>query len=261
MYCVGHILQPGDTVLGYDVQHSVHTAEGEDTVNNLNFDLPDVILVRKSYPENVKTRKRKNNKPSWMKNGPTASNPTIVAAAKDAGEVIGNLEDVGDFEVVDPSVTSTPPATNATSGAGRKQKKASPGFNLDLLDIDDADKRAIIAQMEDEWEMEREEQLYLQTLKTSNTGGSGKSSKKSGALSSSEWEYLEAALTPPNLSGEMYEDLGDMPDEEFDEDDDEDEDEDDNGGEEGEEEDESDHIEEAEEEDEEYETDDSSEQK
>lgn len=209
----GHILQPGDVVLGYDVQHSVHTAEGEHTVNNLPFDLPDVILVRKSYPENVKTRKRKNNKPSWMKSGPTASNPTVASTVAAVGSIAGesglvSLEDtVGDFEVVDPSpLAATPPASAAGS---RKQKKGGTGgFNLDLLDIDDADKRAIIAQMEDEWEMEQEEQLYLQAVKASSAAASGKSG--SAHLSASEWEHLEASLTPPVLSGVLYEDVEDL---------------------------------------------------
>jgi hypothetical protein len=33
----------------------------------------DVILVRKSYPETQKTRKRKQNKPSWMKTTATTT--------------------------------------------------------------------------------------------------------------------------------------------------------------------------------------------
>lgn len=193
---IGHILQPGDTVLGYDVAHSVMTAEGEQTVNNLPFDLPDVILVRKSYPENVKTRKRKNNKPNWMRSGPTAANPTVAPNTADISD------NALDFEVENTTMTVSP--TNNS----RKGKKVSMNNNsvvdLGLTDVDDADKRAIIEQMEDEWEMEQEEQLYLQAVKASSKDNKN---SKSDHLSLSEWEHLEASLVPPNLSGEMYDDI------------------------------------------------------
>ncbi len=45
-------------MLGYDVAHSVHTSDGDSTVDKLPFALPEVVLVRKSYPESVKTRRR-----------------------------------------------------------------------------------------------------------------------------------------------------------------------------------------------------------
>lgn len=53
---LGHLLKPMDTVLGYAIADS--------NVNDNNFDklpktiLPDVILIKKSYPDRVRHRRR-----------------------------------------------------------------------------------------------------------------------------------------------------------------------------------------------------------
>jgi hypothetical protein len=45
---LGNILQAGDLVLGYDLAHSVRNVE---LFENLPYAYPDVILVRKTYPQ------------------------------------------------------------------------------------------------------------------------------------------------------------------------------------------------------------------
>jgi hypothetical protein len=52
---LGHILQAGDVALGYDLSHTV---VDESLLENLPYDRPDVILVRKSYPEKQKKSKK-----------------------------------------------------------------------------------------------------------------------------------------------------------------------------------------------------------
>ena len=53
---LGHLLKPMDTVLGYAIADS--------NVNDSNFDklhktsLPDVILIKKNYPDRARHRKR-----------------------------------------------------------------------------------------------------------------------------------------------------------------------------------------------------------
>lgn len=53
---LGHVLKPMDTVLGYAVADS--------NVNDINFDklpkssLPDVILIKKNYPDRARHRRR-----------------------------------------------------------------------------------------------------------------------------------------------------------------------------------------------------------
>jgi len=53
---LGHVLKPMDTVLGYAVADS--------NVNDNNFDklpktsLPDVILIKKNYPDRMRHRRR-----------------------------------------------------------------------------------------------------------------------------------------------------------------------------------------------------------
>jgi len=53
---LGHLLKPMDTVLGYAIADS--------NVNDNNFDklpkssLPDIILIKKNYPDRVRHRKR-----------------------------------------------------------------------------------------------------------------------------------------------------------------------------------------------------------
>jgi hypothetical protein len=52
---LGHLLTSGDTVLGYDLRHAVGL---EGAVDELPFACPDVMLVRKTYPDKTGTKGR-----------------------------------------------------------------------------------------------------------------------------------------------------------------------------------------------------------
>lgn len=68
---LGNILQPGDTVLGYDLLHAVLGLQQENSLKALQHaaDRPDVILVKKVYPEKErKPKKKKARIPPWRKN-------------------------------------------------------------------------------------------------------------------------------------------------------------------------------------------------
>ena len=56
---LGALLNPGDTALGYDLSHSNFNNEEFDKLDRSS--LPDVILVRKSYPQ----RRKKNKQRNW----------------------------------------------------------------------------------------------------------------------------------------------------------------------------------------------------
>ncbi|KAG0164902.1 hypothetical protein DFQ28_003534 [Apophysomyces sp. BC1034] len=56
---LGSILNPGDTVMGYDLSRSNFNNEEFDRLNR--GELPDVVLVRKSYP----ARRKKNKQRNW----------------------------------------------------------------------------------------------------------------------------------------------------------------------------------------------------
>jgi len=83
---LGNILQCGDYVLGFDVEHAV--------VNNPVFDkikqsqLPDVILVKKIYPEKVKRNKGRNFKLRHLRNA------SVTETVTDDGDYNDFLEDL-----------------------------------------------------------------------------------------------------------------------------------------------------------------------
>lgn len=56
---MGHLLQPGDTVLGYDLSRAIMD---DDLLDKLNFQHPDVILVKKVYPEKAKKASKKQRR-------------------------------------------------------------------------------------------------------------------------------------------------------------------------------------------------------
>lgn len=56
---LGAVLNPGDTVLGYDIAHSNYNNDEFESLDKRS--LPDVILVRKSYPN----RRKKNKQRKW----------------------------------------------------------------------------------------------------------------------------------------------------------------------------------------------------
>lgn len=50
---LGHILQPGDTVLGYDLSHIVLGDQHEELLQSLRAGRPDVILVKKTFQTEI----------------------------------------------------------------------------------------------------------------------------------------------------------------------------------------------------------------
>ena len=60
---LGSVLKPGDTALGYDLQSANYNTAEVDSYGG-SIDLPDVVLVRKSYAE--KRRRRKNRARPWQ---------------------------------------------------------------------------------------------------------------------------------------------------------------------------------------------------
>lgn len=56
---LGAIINPGDTVLGYDLARSNFNNDEYEKLHQAN-NLPDVVLVRKSYPERRKKHKQRN---------------------------------------------------------------------------------------------------------------------------------------------------------------------------------------------------------
>lgn len=56
---LGSILKPGDTVLGFHLTSSNFNNDAWDDLNRSGRDVPEVILVRKTYPARQKNRKRK----------------------------------------------------------------------------------------------------------------------------------------------------------------------------------------------------------
>jgi len=59
---LGGILQPGDTALGYDMAHVVHSSALESLVGPLVENSQDIILVRKTYPDALKNKSKNKRK-------------------------------------------------------------------------------------------------------------------------------------------------------------------------------------------------------
>ena len=56
---MGHLLQPGDTVLGYDLCRAIIDDE---ILERLTFQPPDIVLVKKVYPDKVKNASKKQKR-------------------------------------------------------------------------------------------------------------------------------------------------------------------------------------------------------
>lgn len=87
---LGNILECGDYALGFDVDHAV--------VNNGVFDklkqTPDIILVKKVYPDKQKRNKGRNFKLRRLKNKKKAGKTESVSAGTDDGDFNDFLEDL-----------------------------------------------------------------------------------------------------------------------------------------------------------------------
>eukprot|EP01038_Epipyxis_sp_PR26KG_P006742 gene6742-9237_t len=129
---LGHLLQPGDTVLGYDVAHSVMD---ESHVNKLGFDLPDVILVRKSYPESSKAKKsrKKNsaNLPPWM-NIVEGKKGDKDNEADDKLQLMKQISDEDAMEIEESDLLNQIQLNDEEGHLFGFQPNLSEGFGLDL---------------------------------------------------------------------------------------------------------------------------------
>lgn len=103
---LGGILQPGDTVLGYHLTHANFNSDAFAALPSSR--VPDIILVRKTYPN-----RRKKNKPRAWK---------LKSMAKEAGE-----DGTGD---------GAPGGVIGRMG-GRDQKKVEEDYELFLRDIEE----------------------------------------------------------------------------------------------------------------------------
>lgn len=88
---LGNIIQCGDYVLGFDVAHAV--------VNNQVFDkikqaqLPDIVLVKKIYPEKVKRNKGRNFRLKHMRKNSAAETVTDDGNDGDYNDFLEDLEE------------------------------------------------------------------------------------------------------------------------------------------------------------------------
>lgn len=83
---LGHILRPGDHVVGYDLSHTnVNHQEWDRLVEANASNLPDVVLVKKSYPN----RRRKTRTRNWKlgRLAKVADDSVLKDKGKDRSEV------------------------------------------------------------------------------------------------------------------------------------------------------------------------------
>ncbi len=98
---LGNILQAGDTVLGYDLAHAVFGSRQENAIEKLRSSsrsgsVPDVILVKKVFPQRdnkSKNRKNKNRIPPWRR--PKSEGEGDVLDMKAVGEGLEEIENAG----------------------------------------------------------------------------------------------------------------------------------------------------------------------
>lgn len=134
---LGNYLQAGDTVLGYDIRHSVGIDE---SVEKLRFECPDIILVRKTYPE-----KNTNKRKSKAKKGRGKKSSSNAAAA---------VETIDDGHL---SVEGTEPTDIDTEEPDNMVDKETDGAevetSLSWVDHSDEEYRLYLQQLHDEEEL------------------------------------------------------------------------------------------------------------
>lgn len=129
---LGNILQCGDYVLGFDVAHAV--------VNNAEFDklkqaqLPDVVLVKKIYPDKVKRNKGRNFRLKRLKK--TSAADTATDDGNDYNDFLEDLED-------DPELRKNVNLYKKEQWMAEAEEVLAPRVGLeellDELDLDAAD--------------------------------------------------------------------------------------------------------------------------
>ncbi|KAL5498979.1 NMD3 [Sanghuangporus vaninii] len=147
---LGGILQPGDTVLGYHLTRSNFNSDDFSALPASR--IPDVILVRKHYPN----RRKKNRARAWkLKSIAKEANADEVAAAEGRGGVIGRmggrdqkkveedyelfLRDIEEDEEVRANVNlykSQPGAGSGLAGGKTRRKGQKPGQAQFAMDVD-----------------------------------------------------------------------------------------------------------------------------
>jgi nonsense-mediated mRNA decay protein 3 len=90
---LGHVLRPGDLALGYDLKHTI--------VNDIEFEkmsesLPDIVLVKKSYPDKGRGKKQKVSGRKFRKKKDKIYTDIKEDEAKEAAELL--LEEGDDME-------------------------------------------------------------------------------------------------------------------------------------------------------------------
>lgn len=155
---LGNILRPGDTVLGYDTTHA-NLQEYVKTLKSRAF--PEVILVRKTYP-NRKNRSRQRN---WRLKSmrkeveeKTMKKSEVQAAAEDYEQFMQDIEEdpelrstINLYKVKDEAKKAKKPtaaattATKAAAAAKAEAKKAAAAASLMEDEDDDATTTAAAA--------------------------------------------------------------------------------------------------------------------
>ncbi|KAJ1927746.1 ribosome-binding protein [Tieghemiomyces parasiticus] len=145
---LGRFLNPGDTVLGYDLSTT--------NFNDVNFDkldagrIPDVILVKKTYPN----RRRKNRARHWKLKTLNKEEEELLPRKQEQARIEQDYElFMRDLEE-DPEFRATVNLYKAEDGTTAGTKGTSTGMNLD--DDEGADVQA--ANGDDDGEMEEEEE-------------------------------------------------------------------------------------------------------
>ncbi|KAL5522743.1 hypothetical protein ACEPAG_8761 [Sanghuangporus baumii] len=147
---LGGILQPGDTVLGYHLTRSNFNSDDFSALPASR--IPDVILVRKHYPN----RRKKNRARAWkLKSIAKEANADEAVAAEGRGGVIGRmggrdqkkveedyelfLRDIEEDEEVRANVNlykSQPGAGSGLAGGKTRRKGQKPGQAQFAMDVD-----------------------------------------------------------------------------------------------------------------------------
>lgn len=153
---LGRVLQAGDTVMGYDLSHTLHD---EESLEGLPFDRPDIILVRKTYPEEAKKKKKSNRPmPHRRKQKGAAGAAALNSLVEDElGEV--STEDIA-LDLTDPLVAATATATEAESEVNTTATIRSLAVSAEEEDEED----------EEDFEDEEDERLFVDSAEDEDGG-------------------------------------------------------------------------------------------
>ncbi|KAI9490451.1 NMD3 family-domain-containing protein [Zychaea mexicana] len=130
---LGAVLNPGDTVLGYDLSHSNYNNDEFDKLDRRS--LPDVILVRKSYPQ----RRKKNKQRTWKLQQLGKEVDDMLPRKQDVARIENDMEMfMRDIEE-DPEFRSNINIFKSQSEARQQQPAVDHGAMTDSSDIEEED--------------------------------------------------------------------------------------------------------------------------